>query len=400
MTFTINTPNDTAAVASPVTGNLTPEDANGDYSLRSVIQYCDANPLTGAWANNQYAVDLSAFGGQTLTLSSAAGFQTLTLSTNVNFYSNDGTVEIARSLNAGTPAFNHFDVAAPQMVNDETYPSESHFTNIAFFGGSSVASGGSIFNQGTAVFVGCTFQENTSASSGGAIATLSGATTTANGCTFTFNSTTGQNMGGGAISAVTGSVATTITNCTLSDNETSGNGGAVWAQGAGILSISGGTISFNKATTNGASFGGGVYVENTTTATISQVDISDNTSASQGGGLAVLNSNLTMTGGDLNDNTASSNGGGFYFGNNADATTLTLNQVSITNNTSTNGFGGGGFAATGTLSGNLGAGQLTGNSAGGVGMQDTSGIGVAPGVHWQPLTIAPGQQTIGDPFNP
>jgi predicted outer membrane repeat protein len=141
-----------------------------------------------------------------------------------------------------------------------------------------------------------------------------------------------------------------------------------------------------------SNFGGGVYVEATTTATINQTNITDNTSAYKGGGLYISGSDLTMTGGQLSNNTSTGSGGGFYF--NATGMTLTLNQVSVTTNTSTDGYGGGGYVYDGTLAGNLGPGQLTGNTAGAVGFNGSlPGIGVSVGAFWT-ITVAPGQQKV------
>jgi hypothetical protein len=83
--FSINTIDDTPAVPDPITGDLTPKDANGNYSLRSVIEYGNANPQNGDWNANHYNVNLGPVYGQTISLKSGAGFQTLVLNTNFNF---------------------------------------------------------------------------------------------------------------------------------------------------------------------------------------------------------------------------------------------------------------------------------------------------------------------------
>jgi hypothetical protein len=68
--------------------------------------------------------------------------------------------------------------------------------------------------------------------------------------------------------------------------------------------------------------------------------------------------------------------------------TVTLKQVSVTNNTSTGGIGGGGYINAGTLAGQLNAGQLTGNSA-------TDYLGIAANPNSLPtITVAPGQQKV------
>jgi hypothetical protein len=106
-----------------------------------------------------------------------------------------------------------------------------------------------------------------------------------------------------------------------------------------------------------------------------------------------------MTGGSISNNYSAQNGGGFYintsnvFPNNVNYT-VTLNQVNVTNNTSTNGVGGGGYLENGTLAGQLNAGQLTGNTAGGDGPN-----GSLPGIGYSlngtaTIAVAPGQQSV------
>ena len=265
---------------------------------------------------------------------------------------------------------------------------ESHFTGITLTGGSSTFDGGSIWNNGTAHFLNCTFMSNSTTQFGGAIATRSGATTIVNNCEFWYNSAT---LGGGAIAAKSGSLTTNIIDCTLTENDPERDGGAVWAQGAGSLLIDGSSITVNRALGNGTSLGGGVYVESVTTATINQTNITLNTSWHRGGGLYVQDCNLTMTGGQLANNDSTASGGGFYV--DAADKTVTLNQVRITGNHS--GWkGGGGFIARGTLAVQLGPGLLTGNTADGVGLNGSlPGIGVGVGAFWTG-TVAPNQQKV------
>jgi predicted outer membrane repeat protein len=375
--YIVNVPDDTAYDHYGLnvhTGKMEPLDANGNTSLRAVVTYANQNPLSGAWNTNHYDVDLSPVAGQTITLNPDLAFRTLVLNTNFNFLANAGNVTIARG--DVEAKFNHFDVSTGV---------ECHWTGITLYNGSSTADGGSIWNNGTAQFTNCTFEGNSTGGNGGAIATRLGATTIANNCEFLFNFATTLNGNGGAVAALSGSSVTNLTNCTLTENETVGNGGAVWAEGAASLLIDGCSITWNRATGT-SSKGGGVYVESTTSATINQTNITDNTSAWLGGGLYVLDCNLTMTGGSLANNTSASDGGGFYI--DADGKTVTFDQVSITNNTATDGKGGGGYLSHGTVTGSLTA--LTGNSAG----RGLPGIGVSLNAHeYRDLTIPAGQQT-------
>lgn len=379
----VNTVNDTHAVTD-VLGNLTPHDVNNQYSLRSLIEFANANPQNGAWNANHYNVDLSQMASQTITLSATVGFRTLTLNTNFNFLANAGNVTISRPTAAGTPDYNHFDVSAG---------TESHWAGITLRDGSSTFDGGSIWNNGKVEFTNCTFTMNSTTRSGGAIATNSGAMTTVNGCEFSWNSATG-NLGvggGGAIAALSGSLTLNILGSTLTENDTEGNGGAVWAHGVGTLLIDGSSITVNRALGNGSSFGGGVYVDSVTTATINQSNITINTSWHRGGGLYVKDCNLTMTGGQLAENDSTDNGGGFFV--DANNKTVTLDQVSVTDNHS--GWkGGGGFIVNGTLALQLNAGQLKGNRADGIGLNGSlPGIGVGVGAFWTG-TVAPRQQKV------
>jgi predicted outer membrane repeat protein len=384
VTFAVNTLNDTAydhiSTGQGIDAGTpagTPVDVNGQASLRDLIQYGNANPLNGVWNNNHYNIDLTQVAGGTITLTQNS---TLTLATNFNFLATAGNVTVVPNPNAKVP-FNQFDVIS------ET---ESHFTGMTLANGQTKAAGGAIWDDGTVQLEGCTFTNNSStASDGGALVVLSGASATASNCIFENNSAAGN---GGAIAAQSGSLATSLSNCTLTGNSAVANGGAVSAVEAGALSISGGSITENKATGAVAprGFGGGVYVESTQVATISQVNIGYNTAAANGGGLYVLDTTLTMTDGQLSDNTAADYGGGFYV--DASELTVTLNQVSVTDNTATTGKGGGGYIVRGTLAGALTA--LTGNAAG-------APVLPLPGIGWKTgstatITAPAGQQPIAN----
>lgn len=329
---------------------------------------------------NRIEANLALIAGGTITLKADepnVSFQTLTLDSNFNIYANPGPITIQRSvLNPFGPAFRLLS------VNQDT---ESHFIGITLQNGATTGSGGGVWNDGTAQFSSCMFTNNSAGTDGGAIVARDGATTRLFSCTLTNNS---ASRDGGAIAALPGSLATSLEDCTLTDNSTVARGGAVFAEGAGSLAVSGGSITNNKTTgvVAGQGFGGGVYVKNTTSATVSYTDISSNTASFAGGGLFVQDCGLSMTGGSLSSNTAAQDGGGFYI--DADTKTITLSSVSISNNAATAGKGGGGYLLKGTLTGSLSA--LMGN---------TSGVAGFAGIAWKTgstatITVPPGQQTV------
>lgn len=375
VSFNVNVPDDTPFVQfgfNPNTFQMAPLDANNNTSLRAVVEYGNANPQIGNWGSNRYEANLGIIAGGTITLTQNT---TLVLDTNFNILANGANVTIERSAAPNTPAFRLLSVAAD---------TESHFVGIKLQNGDTVGSGGAIRNAGKVQLMSCTFTENVAGFDGGAIVTLEDATTILFSCTFTDNS---AGRDGGAIAALPGSLTTSLNTCTLTENETVARGGAVFAEGAGSLFISGSSITNNKTTgvVGVQGLGGGVYVETTASATINHTNITNNTAAWRGGGLYVLNCDLTMTYGSLSYNTASQDGGGFYI--DADTKTVTLNNVSVTQNTATNGKGGGGYILKGTLAGSLSA--LTGNTAG----LAILGIGVKVGAI-ATITVPPGQQTV------
>jgi predicted outer membrane repeat protein len=193
-----------------ITQQMSPLDANGNTSLRAVVEYGNANAQNGDWNTNHYNVDFLRVAGGTITLTQNT---TLALNTNFNFF--NGAITVERSSAPNTPAFNHFDIIAD---------TESHFVSMTLTNGKSGVSGGSIYNSGTIQFMSCTFMNNASAGSGGAIYTRSGATATLSSCTFTDNS---ADDNGGAVAADADSLATSFANCTITGNSAKMHGGAI-----------------------------------------------------------------------------------------------------------------------------------------------------------------------------
>ena len=121
-----------------------------------------------------------------------------------------------------------------------------------------------------------------------------------------------QTKHGGAIYCQGASILT-INGGIIRNNEAVEHGGGICYIGTKTLTINGGEITGNKAAPSGS--GGGVFLQRN--GKISGGSIHDNT-AKNGGGIATgTNANLELTGGKISDNTASYAGGGVYLFNNS-----------------------------------------------------------------------------------
>jgi predicted outer membrane repeat protein len=348
VSFTVNTADDTPmamVVQDPMTLQDIPVDANGNTSLRAVVDYANLNPETGNPSLNNYLVDLASVG--TITLD--PNLSTLVLESNFRF--NGGSTTVQRSVSAG--AFRLFDVDEGMSV---------YFYSMTLQGGAGGNGGAIRVNDSAKVQVdNCTLMNNTSDGSGGAIYAGS-------------NTEIWINMS------------------VLGLNTAVVEGGAIATAGAASLSIYMSSILGNEVTGTGASegFGGGLLIRNTLSTLIEDTFIFGNETTKSGGGLYYLDDDLTvcsltMDRGEIDDNEAGGHGGGFYI--DADGETVTLTDVAVTDNHA-DGKGGGGYVYRGTLAGSLD--ELTGNTA-------TTAI---PGIAYKAqapvptITVPMGQQTI------
>jgi predicted outer membrane repeat protein len=131
-------------------------------------------------------------------------------------------------------------------------------------------------------------------------------------------------------------------------------GGAIYADGGGLLTIEQCTISGNTAFLDG----GGIYTSNPLI--VAQSTISGNTAQREFGGGIYTEDTLTVDQSTISGNSAGSNGGGIY---GASSRTLTVDQSAISGNSA--GGDGGGIFAGGGLS--VSQSTASGNSAGGDG---------------------------------
>ena len=185
------------------------------------------------------------------------------------------------------------------------------------------------------------------------------------------------NNGGGIYNAGT----LTLNNCTISKNTATFSGGGIYST-VGNLTISGGTISGNKAKDSDGN-GGGIYFDYSSgTLAIRGTAEIDGNSATNGGGIYIASGTLNMTGGTIGtlaisdtaeiDGNSATNGAGVY----VNSGTLNMTGGTISKNTATN-YGGGIFSSGnlaisgGTISGNKAEGST--GSGGGIYFNYSSG---------------------------
>ena len=235
--------------------------------------------------------------------------------------------------------------------------------------------GGGISNCGTLTMTDCTITGCTATGSGGGIyndASSTSVTAKITKCTITgcrANGTADYNYGGGGIYNNVGTIE--LTDCKITGGNDTANpdaycGGGIYNKGA--LTVTGGTISGNKATS-----GGGIYSYKGSTLTMESGAIIGNGATSSGGGV-YNNGTFIMNGGRIGGTTSAeantaNNGGGI--GNGSDGA-FTMTGGEITGNTATkNGGGVYGYGGTfkfesGTISGNTAGGTLNLEGGGGV----------------------------------
>ena len=186
----------------------------------------------------------------------------------------------------------------------------------------SAATGGGLFNLGTAVVANCTISGNSSSGNGGGLSNFYIATLT--DCTISGNSA--SNSGGGLFNLG----AATLTDCTVSGNFSGLDGGGVLNYGAATLADC--TVSGNYA----SRFGGGVYNRGGANAMLTDCTVSGNSASTNGGG--VFNSGTaTLTNCTVTANSAGGYGGGVF---NQGGATATLTNCTVSANSASRSAGG------------------------------------------------------------
>ena len=241
--------------------------------------------------------------------------------------------------------------------------------------GASGSGGGILASGGVLTILDSSITSNTAARAGGgletqsAISTLTATITNAN---FS-NNVAGSNPGNGGglhVTSPTGSNATsiTITGGNFSANTAAAEGGGIWNDVTGTITINGVNINNNTAGGAAANEGGGgvfnnggriIIQNNLTTATSISGNIA-NGAAGSGGGILNDGGTLAITGATITGNSAVRAGGGIEVTTTASRNSIaTLTNVTISSNTAGNG---GGVHATDAAGGNTSIFTIRGGS--------------------------------------
>ncbi len=182
--------------------------------------------------------------------------------------------------------------------------------------------GGGIYSKGNCKLNSCTISGNTAKASSGSVrgggVYIESGSFTMEGCIISGNTagseTDNANAYGGGIFGASG------TNITMNDTTISGNkvasvndveGAGVYLSGAELTMQENSKISGNSCVfeEHASSYGGGVYINNSSTFTMTSGEISKN-SAEYGGGVYVYGGKFIMNGGSISNNTVTENGKG------------------------------------------------------------------------------------------
>ena len=222
--------------------------------------------------------------------------------------------------------------------------------------------GGAIDNCCRTVVLTDSIITGNSASGGGALAGSNG-TWILTRVDLTGNDATccaGGAIRGGGIRSSGGSW--TLSNVTIDSNTTNGRGGGIWDDG-GIWTLTDVTISNNSAST-----GGGISGGSSTNLNIVNGSIVNNTAITDGGGIA-SDGDLTLTNTLVDGNSSNLSGGLFLCGN-----TTTIANSTISNNAAIGGGAAGGIwneCGTLTIDDSTISGNTSTDEGGGITLEDT-----------------------------
>ncbi|MFK7955160.1 MAG: beta strand repeat-containing protein [Lysobacterales bacterium] len=226
-------------------------------------------------------------------------------------------------------------------------------TNIA--DGAAGSGGGVLVNGGTVSVTGGTLSGNSSVRAGGGIEITSlgaDAQVTVSDVTVANNATGGSPGNGGGIHITDADGDAFATTTTIMDGSFTGNtaaaeGGALWNAVGGTLSVTGTVITTNTASGALSDQGGGGVFNDGGNVSITNATVDSNTAdgaAGSGGGVLNDGGTLVVTGGSVSANSAVRAGGGVEANTrNLRDSTVTLDGVTVSDNTlgSAPGNGGG-----------------------------------------------------------
>lgn len=235
-----------------------------------------------------------------------------------------------------------------------------------------VGGGGAIYANGaTITIMGGTFNNNVSMVGAGGAMLQDGGTTSIDGTTFMAN----KNMGGfagGAISMLN-AANLTITGATFDGNQATASAGAIALNNTGTL-----TVSNSLFTNNSGNFGGALQKSGASTLSITNSTFSNNTAAMQSGALHLLvGGSVTLQRVTVSNNTSQTGGGGLTSGG-----VLTMDNSTISGNSTGAAATGGGMFLSSTGTSTITNTTISGNSA-----QIGGGIGTTGNATLKNLTI-------------
>lgn len=355
----VDTTADTADVAP---GDGWCADADGNCSLRAAVQ--EANAGGGASriqlaADTTYALDLTGSGTDdaatgdldvvgTLTISGAGAVIDLESLGDRAFDVHAGaSLQVSRlGIMNGAPPVGESGGAianAGMLTTDRLIAHD----NVAEGEG---ASGGAIFNEGTARIIRSELFANSATRAGGAVEANGGITKIVQS-TLSGN-TTGPMPGNGGALHLTGDGYVAVTDSSVTDNVAASEGGGLWNSAVGTMDVVRSTITGNVANGTDADTGGGGLFNDGGVLTVDHSTVSDNEAvmgSASGGG--VLNLGLfRATHTDIDRNVSARAGGGVEANDVNGGGDSILRYVSLVGN------------ATGAAPGNGGAVHVTGSS--------------------------------------
>ncbi|TWT94191.1 dockerin type I domain-containing protein [Neorhodopirellula pilleata] len=375
-------------VTSTITGNLAAEEGGGLWNSSTGTMVVDATTIennvaraaagttdqggggvfnnggnltirNNSTVSNNLANENLGNGGGVMTVGGTVTLESITLANNAAaraggaIENNNGIVTLTNvTVNANTATINGGGLHAAGAASETTV------NNGSFTGNTAGQEGGGLWNGGGMMTISGTAITNNTANSGDGVAPDPNAA---------------NDQGGGGVFNIGGTL--TINAAIITDNNAitnRGNGGGVMTVGGNVLIVDT-TIQNNAAARAGGGIennDGMVEIRNQTVGGIMVAQ--GNTAGINGGGLHAtgINSTTLIDGGTFQNNIAGQEGGGVWNG----AGTMTLDDVTIINNTANSGDGvapnpnagndqggGGVFNIGGTL--NINAGTISNNVA-------------------------------------
>ena len=199
--------------------------------------------------------------------------------------------------------------------------------------------GGGIFvyNGSTVLINNGGVYRNTTTEHGGGVYVASGTTLNMKTTGASISNNEAGDLAGGIFVLDGGTV--NMDNGSVSNNTATGGGGAFWVDSGGTINLSGGSINQNEVI--GSGVGGGAIVS-AGNVNIKGATISNNiTSTHNGGAIWCHGGTITMTSGLITGNTAQAGGAIMMTGYRENSITFIFSGGTISNNTATNGNGGG-----------------------------------------------------------